>query len=190
MKRALGFLTAILLVLALSACSTSAKQGMSVKASDLSKETTKILQLFQEDLKFYDVNFNEEVKSFTVSVWVYGDGKWSESGKVRANAEYQSGRIAVRFGESNVEIYLMHDGGHQKYVLQDVKSGLDSSVAQGSKTITSEVPLKINHETILWVRLGTNSGVLSMSDISQDFRTAECDSGVAVTLTVSDKSVD
>ena len=49
--------------------------------------------------------------------------------------------------------------------------------------------IEANREIPLWVRLGTNKN--SMTSITlDDFRESECDTGLAITITFSDKIVE
>ena len=48
----------------------------------------------------------------------------------------------------------------------------------------------LNKEIPLWVKIGTTANSMCVTDVTDDFRNAECNAGIAVTLTVSDVEVD
>ena len=50
---------------------------MYIKPSELSDETMEVLDLFDDEIQFFDISFDETVKSYAISVWVYRDGEWS-----------------------------------------------------------------------------------------------------------------
>ena len=55
-----------------------------------------VLDLFDDEIQFFDISFDETVKSYAISVWVYRDGEWAEDGMTVGNIDHLTRRIAVR----------------------------------------------------------------------------------------------
>lgn len=53
--------------------------------------------------------------------------------------------------------------------------------------LTNPTNIEIDKEITLWANLGTSKNALSSSE---NFREVDCDAGVAVTITFSDKNID
>ncbi len=58
---------------------------MYIKPSELSDETMEVLDLFDDEIQFFDISFDETVKSYAISVWGYRDGEWAEDGMTVGN---------------------------------------------------------------------------------------------------------
>lgn len=68
---------------------------MSIKPSEFSEETLKVLDFFDDELQFFDIKLDETVKSYTMSIWVYRDGEWYEDGMTTGQVDYLSNQVAV-----------------------------------------------------------------------------------------------
>ena len=96
MKKITCMLLVGLLIFALCACSQNKQSAMYIKPSDFSEETQDVLSLFDDEIQFFDISFDETAKSYAVSIWVYRDGEWFEDGTRGVNIDHVTGRIAVR----------------------------------------------------------------------------------------------
>ncbi len=161
---------------------------MTIAPSDLSEETLEILDLFNEEMFFLDINLDESIKSTTFSVWVYRDGEWVKSGETTGEVDTLSERIAIRILDDHYDLYKMDDTGHMKYSYTGLDVGFDEVTAKGSTRIDGKTSITEGEEIPLWVMIGTNSSSFSVLDIEDDFRQNECDAGIAVTMTVFNES--
>ena len=146
--------------------------------------------MFDDEIQFFDISFDETAKSYAVSIWVYRDGEWVEDGTTAGNIDHLTGRIAVRLTETGCDLYTIDENGHVKYSFPTVDTPFDESTGVGGTRIDREVPIMLNKEIPLWVKIGTTANSMRVLDITDDFRNTECNAGVAVTLTVSDVGVD
>ncbi len=190
MKKMICALLAGLLMLTLCACELDYPYTMYIKPSKFSEETLEVLSLFDNEIQFFDLSVDETVKSFTMSTWVYHDGEWIEGGKTSGKTDFLSGRIAVRLTETSYDFYTIDDNGHVKYSSPALDTPFEESMGIGNVRIGRKTPIELNKEIPIWVKIGTASGSMRAMDITDDFRTLECNAGVAVTLTVSDKVVE
>lgn len=87
-------------------------------------------------------------------------------------------------------IYIPSNENGVKYSLSTVDTPFDESTGVGGTRIDREVPIVLNKEIPLWVKIGTTANSMRVTDVTDDFRNAECNAGIAVTLTVSDVEVD
>ena len=66
----------------------------------------------------------------------------------------------------------------------------EESMGIGYSKIDREIPIELNKEIPICVKIGTSSNRMEVLDITEDFRKIECDAGIAVTITVSDEIVE
>ena len=55
MRRCVSILVAIILVLSLSACAKTEQKGMYIKPSEFTEETREVLDLFDDEVQFFDI---------------------------------------------------------------------------------------------------------------------------------------
>lgn len=189
MKKSTCLFMAIILIFSLCACSSSGKQSMSVKPSEFSKETREVLELFKDELQFFDISFDESAKYFKISLWVKCGGEWIEHGCTSDEVSFLTERIAVRLTEDCFELYRIDDNGYIKssYPLE---TDFDKSTAFFGTKIDSETPLELNKELALWAKYGTEKTSIEASGTLHDFRDVDCSAGTIVVLTVSDAPLD
>ena len=87
-------------------------------------------------------------------------------------------------------MYRIEKDGFEKSGYPSLGSGIESATAFGSTRIDEYTELTIGEETPIWVKLGNNGSSMAEITLDGDFREYECDYGIAVTITVSDVSVE
>lgn len=190
MKKILTILMSVGLVLLVTACSQTDEYTMSIKPSEFSEETLEVLDLIDDEMQFFDISLDETVNSYTVAVWVYRNGKWHEDGKTYGEADFDDRRIAINLTTDAYELYMIGDTGHTSYGYPTLETDFVNSIGIGSSRIDREIPLELNKETPIWVKIGTEKNSMSVSDITEDFRNNDCNAGIAITLTVSDEVIE
>ena len=190
MKKIIYALLVGVIIFTLCACSQNKHSTMYIKPSELSDETMEVLGLFDDEIQFFDISFDETVKSYAISVWVYRDGEWAEDGMTVGNIDHLTGRIAVRLTETSCDLYTIDESGHVKYSFPTLETQFDESMGIGGTKIDRETPIELNKEIPIWFKIGTITNSMKVMDITDDFRNAECDAGIAITLTASDKIVE
>lgn len=180
----------ILLVFALSGCENKEDKGMYIKPSEFSEETRKVLNLFDDEVQFFDIVLDETVKSETITVWVYKNGAWEERGKTSGPVELLDRQIAIRLTENSYDLYSIDESGHVKYSYPDLDISFDESMGIIGSRVEGETKLILNEETPILMKIGSKSGSMENYNITEDFRTMDCDAGVVVTLTVSDEIME
>lgn len=190
MKKIIYALLVGMIIFTLCACSQNKHSTMYIKPSELSDETMEVLDLFDDEIQFFDISLDENVKSFEISVWVYRDGEWFEDGKTHGNNDFLGKRIAIRLIENSYELYNISDNGHEKYSYPSLDTPFEESMGIGYSKIDREIPIELNKEIPICVKIGTSSNRMEVLDITEDFRKIECDAGIAVTITVSDEIVE
>ena len=190
MKKTISVLLAVAMIFSLCACSQNKQSGISIKPTEFLEETLAVLDLFDDEIQFFDISLDENVKSFESSVWVYRDGEWFEDGKTHGNNDFLGKRIAIRLTENSYELYNISDNGHEKYSYPSLDTPFEESMGIGYSKIDREIPIELNKEIPICVKIGTSSNRMEVLDITEDFRKIECDAGIAVTITVSDEIVE
>lgn len=174
----------------LTACISAPPNGMSIKPSEFSEETKKVLEVFDDEIQFFDISLEETAKSHTMSVWLYQDGEWIESGGTTGGIDFLNGQIAIRLTDSSYDLYVIDESGHIKYSCPVLETEFENSTAIGGSKIDKVTTLELNKETPIWVKIGTDKNSMRVMDMTEDFRNTECNAGIAITLTISDKVVE
>ena len=180
----------ILLVVTLSGCENKEDKGMYIRPSEFSEETRKVLNLFDDEVQFFDIVLDETVKSETITVWVYKNGAWEERGKTSGPVELLDRQIAIRLTENSYDLYSIDESGHVKYSCPDLDTSFDESMGILGSRVEGETKLILNEETPILMKLGSKSGSMENYNVTEDFRTMDCDAGIVVTLAVSDEVME
>lgn len=190
LRRYASILAIIISVLVSSACAKTEQKEMYIKPSEFTEETREVLELFDDEVQFFDIVLDETVKSETITVWVYRDGIWEENGKTSGPVDALERRIAIRLTENSYELYSMDESGHVKYTYPELNVSFDNSVAIIGSRVEGETQLILNEETPIWMKIGSETNSMENFNVTEDFRTMDCDAGVVITLTVSDEIVE
>ena len=193
MKKSLllkSFFIAVLLIFTLSGCENKEDKGMYIKPSEFSEETRKVLNLFDDEVQFFDIVLDETVKTETITVWVYKNGVWEESGNTSGPVELLDRQIAIRLTENSYDLYSIDESGHVKYSCPDLDASFDKSMGIIGSRVEGETKLVLNEETPILMKIGSKSDSMENYNVTEDFRTMDCDAGVVVTLTVSDEVIE
>ena len=67
-----------------------------------------------------------------------------------------------------------------------MNTDFDKSMILTESKIDKKTSISLQKEIPLWVKVGTNANQIQSIDM-ENFKKSECDTGVAVTLTVSDQ---
>ena len=188
--RYVSILMIVTLMLSLVACIKEEQKGMYIKPSEFTKETREVLGLFDDEVQFFDIVLDETAKSETITVWVYQDGEWTESGKTAGPVDALERRIAIRLTENSYEMYSMDESGHVKYTYPELNVSFDNSVAIIGSMVEGETQLVLNEETPIWMKIGSETSSMENYNVTEDFRMMGCNAGVVITLTVSDEAVE
>ena len=186
MKKAISILLAVAMLLSLCACSQNKRSAMTIKPSEFSKETQEVLDLFDDEIQFFDISLDETVKSYTISVWVYRDGTWNEDGKTYGKSDLLGNRIAIRLTETGCDIYNISENGSSRCSYPVLDTTFDKPMGVATTRMTHELPIELNQEIPICVKTGSSANQMTVMNITEDFRNAKCEAGIAVTLTVSD----
>lgn len=187
-----GILSAAVTIFAfsLSACVGIEQKGMYIKPSEFTEETRQALKLFDDEVQFFDIVLDETVKSETITVWVYRNGEWEESGKTSGPVEERERRIAIRLTENSYELYSIDESGHVKYTSPNLNTTFEESMAIIGSRVEGETKLILNEETPIWLKIGSETSSMENYNVTEDFRTMDCNAGIVVTLTVSDELLE
>lgn len=201
MKKILNKFIVVCSVIILSACATSQEtknenqtnqttqeiKTTTLKPSDLSDETKTILQMFDDNVAFYDLTLDDTVQSYSMSLWVYKDNQWKEQFQSKDNLDKRNCQIG--FSVIGDECYFMIIDGDKKIKVssQLEKLEFDKNLGSYSQQIDSTVDVKIDQEVLLWIKCAHNSLSVRIPD---NFREAECEEGFALTITLSDKTIE
>lgn len=189
MRKIFSGLVVLTLLFVLTACSTpkqSTQDAMIIKPSEFSEETKRVLDLFDEDIMFFDFAVDETVKSSTVDVWVYENGVWVNKGATSGNVDKTDNQIAIQITESGYNIFTLDESGHIKYSAPEMDIDFENTTQQLSNKVTNPTDIIVGEEIPLWVKIGNTQNGIS---IPTDFRSSNCTAGIAFTVTFSNKEL-
>lgn len=178
----------LLSVLLLAACTPPAAEaaGPTIAPTAFSEETQRVLDLLDEDeLLFFDYTTDETIRSANVQVWAYENGQWLEKAASVGDVSQTGNQIAFRFTDSSYQLFWLDDSGHSKLASPIDYADFSATTQQLAGRLEDSTPIALNEEITLWAKIGNSSGSISLGE---DFRTADCTTGVAVTITFSDKA--
>lgn len=189
MKKIFSRSVALAILFALTACSApeqSSQDTMIVRPSEFSEETQRVLELFDDEIMFFDFIVDETVKSLQVNVWVYENGQWVDKGEISGNISGLRSQAAIQVTENKYNIFTLDENGHVKYSSPEVNIGFENTAQKISHKITKPVDITVGKEITLWVKIGNDGNGISVSD---DFRNSDCTAGIAFTVTFSNKEI-
>lgn len=108
MRNIRSCLIVLMLIFVLSACSISKKNPdmMNIKSSKFLEETKQILELIDEDIKFYDFFVDDTIKSFAINVSIYQNGEWLDQEVLSENIYKTDNRISMQMTEKGYIVSL------------------------------------------------------------------------------------
>ena len=193
MKRRSVAVLCLLTLFALSACGareTPPAPAPTIRPAVFSEDAQAVLELLngtEEALTFFDYTVEAPIQSVSTEVWKYEDGSWTQSGHVFGNIEPGEYRMGFRFTPSGYEIFDISDTGHNAYAYQD-SVDFDSCAATFSTQLGDSQEIVCGEEIPLWLKTGSGSG--SIDGALEDFRSIDCTTGLAVTVTFSNTPID
>lgn len=178
------FLCFILLVCGLSGCGL--QKSMTVQPAALSAETAQILEPFQNELLIFDVKPTEPIRSYTLNLWRYQDGEWQSSGASYGGIEFFKDRILLKLTDDAFAQYSLSKDGYVGSTFDFAGDEFADCKAIAFDKLSESVAIEPEKKIVLMVKLGTDQSSIR-TDFTDDFRTADCTAGVAVTLIFSEK---
>ncbi len=189
MKKILSLILSAIICLSLVACSsanTKTSNAPSIKPSEFSAETTTILNLFDDEIMFFDFTVDETIKSCSVNVFNYIDDEWKEIGSMQSSIQKTDNQIAVKINEDSYEVFVIDESGHSAYTSPEVDFSFDETTAQLWSKFSNPQDIVIGEEIQLFAKIGNNGNNLSLDG---NFREADCTQGFAITITFFDEDM-
>ncbi len=187
MKKILIIISVMLFVF--TGCTETESYSMSIKPTEFSQETEQALSIFNDELQYFDIKYDETAKYYSMTIWAYKDGEWNEAGKTYGEIEYLNNQIAINLTDDSCEIFTISENGHVSSFYPEIDTDFENAVGIAGSRVDREIPMELDKEIPIWVKIGTESFSMSVFDITEDFRNNECDSGIAVTLTISQEEL-
>ena len=193
MKQRFVTVLCLLSLFALTACGAQENPSVptpTIRPAVFSEDAQALLELLngkEEALVFFDYTVEAPIQSVSTEVWKYEDGTWNQSGHVFGNIEPGEYRMGFRFTPSGYEIFDISDTGHNAYAYQD-SVDFDSCAATFSTQLGDSQEIVCGEEIPLWLKTGSGSG--SIDGALEDFRSIDCTTGLAVTVTFSNTPID
>ena len=155
-----------------------------LKVTEFSKETQNAMQIFQNRVRFFDVNARG-ITGYKTQLWICRDGIWSaETSSWNDELESNPEQIAIEapFGGGPLIFHVIDKDGFSTVSInlpQDVCSDEKGSVSTILSNDTEIIPDK---EIVLWSELEMTDGDTWPADM-QNFRESSAKAGLAYTIT-------
>ena len=92
--------------------------------------------------------------------------------------------------DTSFELYSIEDNGHSKYKYPSLDTEFDKTTTKIGWKLDYEKEIHLNEEIVLWTSIGSNETKFETSIMEEDFREIECDTGIVITITLSDESLN
>lgn len=157
---------------------------MTIAQTQFSQDTEEILKLLDLKGGFFDFAVDSSISGYSMNVWVLTNGEWVSSGEISGKIENKQGQVGIQLLEDGCNFYQLSDAGHTKYSVK-YDTHLKECSATGRKfldTANQVVIIEPGKEQFLFLELGWKDAT-AQTNVTEDFRNAGCDAGVAATIT-------
>lgn len=182
-------ITVVLLLLSLMGLSGCGAVKNEVVPTEFSKETQKVLQIFQNEAVFFDYTVDESIKAMSLDCWVCQDGQWQKNGKSYGNIDKENAKkqMALKLNELSAEVFDISDNGYvsSKFNLSEELDFKDH--AWMSSKLSNTIEITPGQEIVLWAKLGYLDDETPGTFSLQSFRDDYCDKGIVFTVTFYDE---
>lgn len=189
--RKLGILVALLGILSLFAgCGSTkaaddAQKAMEIKPAVFSAETKEVLDMVGLEREFFlfDFTTDDTIKSVYLTTWNFQEGEWVEAGRTQVNLDPNTtGRVAIQVSDDQVKVTGINIGAFQ----MELPQNYSKSTMAVSTGLSMPTKIERNQEILLRSKIGAVQFSMSTAEAA-DFRNADCNAGVAFTITFSDE---
>jgi len=188
MKKLLSVILLLACVL-LAGCSKNSVPKMTIAPAESYEDSLKLYNIPDQHVEFFDYHVDKSIQSLSIDLWHFENGEWVCLGQNIGNLRERSGRIGVRMNAEGCDIYLVDGDYHDAVHFPDVES-FESALAVFGIRLSLSTPVVAGQEIELRSKVGINNAGSDMLPAFESFRTSNCDSGLAVTVTFSTESVD
>lgn len=157
---------------------------MTITRTSFSRETEDVLKLLEVKGGFFDFSVDSTITGYTMNVWVLTNGEWVSNGEINGRIENRQGQIGVQLLDDGCNFFQLDSTGHTKYSVK-YTTGLKECSAIGRKGLNTDEQTTViepGKEQFLYMELGWKDGAVQ-TNMVDDFRSSDCDAGVAATIT-------
>ena len=182
----------MLAVLLFAGCGTAQTDGkttgkpMTIYPTEFSAETTKVLDILDDEVMFYTYITDETVKSIDLQIWFYENGEWTSAGNVKGNKEMTERDIVLRVKDGEVDLIQVSETGQSKYTFP-VTQDFSGSLMTVEERLQTTEPIVLEEEIVLYYKAATDDNAIRSET---DFRELNCSAGMALTITFSAENVE
>ncbi len=193
MKKLMLIITAILILLLVVSCDKkvveSETEGMYIKPHVFSDETNKAIEYLNAELKLWDIKLSDEIKSYKIDVLFCKNGKWQKNMSHMGNLDTKD--LKIGFSQRDNKYFIIETSENTEGVLDigEVVDFSDMPIITG-KDIGSKVNVEKGKEIVLYSKIGFKEGNGETITDSKDYKNSNCDTGIVILVTFSDKIVD
>lgn len=188
MKKILSIVLLLALVL-LAGCSKNSVPKMTIEPAESYEDSLALFGIEDQHVEFFDYRVDKSIQSLSIDLWHFENGEWVCVGQNTGNLRQRSGRIGVRMNAEGCDLYFVDGDYHDAVHFADVES-FASAISVFGIRLSLSTPIEAGQEIELRSKVGIENVNSDMLPAFESFRTSDCDSGLAVTVTFSTESVD
>ena len=167
---------------------------MTIKKAYFSKETRKLLSLFQDEIQFFDYKIDDSIKVVSIDLWEYNQNDWENIGNIFSDIndlkENKLFRIGLKIDNNIFNVYNILDENISKYTYK-YNVDFEDMITTSYGFLPDTQEIKANKEIVLYYKIGIKENYLDLEDnIIDNFRNIKCDKGVVITITFLDKEIE
>lgn len=155
-----------------------------LKVTEFSKETQNAMQIFQNRVRFFDVDAGG-ITGYKTKLWICRDGIWSaETSSWNDELELNPEQIAIEapFGDGPLIFHLIDKDGFSTVGINLPKDVFSEENGSVSTMLSNDTEIIPDQEIVLWNKLEMTDGDTWLSNM-QDFRESDTKAGLAYTIT-------
>ena len=182
-------LSVILLALVLlTGCSKNSVPKMTIAPAKSYEDSLQLFGIPNQQVEFFDYAVDKTIQSLSINLWHFENGEWVCIGQNTGNLRERSGRIGVRMNADGCDLYLVDGDYHDAVHFPDVES-FESALSVFGIRLSLSTPIVAGQEIELRSKVGIGNAGSDLLPAFESFRSSDCDSGMAVTVTFSAESV-
>ena len=165
-------------------------ENMYIQPTEFSQETQKILQIFENEMYFFDVKVDDTVKSYQVQIWTVKDGMWINGTEAYGYIENIGDLYAIKLTDTNLELYSIDEDGFSKSSYEGLETNFDNCTTVTWWQLDDKREIVVDEEIVLWTMVGTDKTFFEFSDLENNFKEIDCTNGIAITITFRDTELE
>ncbi len=183
-------------------------RSMQIRETYFNDETKRVLNIFKNEIKFFEYKTNKKVKAVKVDFWQNNGENWENFGTIYNNINKGKFDIALNTSSNFYKLYSLNDKTIIPYEYESIVKFNKNLENISTNFLENSAKIKINEEIVLFSKYGFQKSIigrlanykeleqykakilpLESDKNTKDFRDVKCKKGVAITITFLDEEI-